>query len=75
MVGQQGDTSYGTSTTIATNFSGAGGSGPFGKGGQSSMISALAGKNATGYGAGGGGAIGSATAGTGTAGIIIFEPY
>lgn len=73
--GQQGGTSYGTSTTIATNFSGAGGSGQFGQGGQSSMISALAGKNATGFGAGGGGAIGSATAGTGTAGIIIFEPY
>lgn len=75
ITGQQGGTSYGTSTTVGTNFSGGGGNSLLGLGGAQSMLTVSSGKNGTGYGAGGGGAIGNATAGTGTGGIIIFEVF
>ena len=76
MAGGRGGNSYGSSTTITTNFSGAGGNCPgFGNGGQALAFVATAGQAGTGYGAGGGGAIGSATAANGTGGIIIFEAY
>ena len=77
ITGGKGGYSYGSSTTITTNFSGAGGSSGlgYGQGGPAIAFVATAGVAGTGYGAGGGGAIGNATAASGTGGIIIFEAY
>lgn len=75
ITGQRGGTSFGSGTTVATNVSGAGGSGQYGQGGVQVAGAATAGQNASGYGAGGGGAIGNNTAGNGTGGIIIFEAF
>ena len=75
IVGMRGGNSYGSSTTITTNFSGAGGNSPFGAGGQALSMVATAGQAATGFGGGGGGAHGNATGGAATGGIIIFETY
>ena len=74
--GGRGGYSFGSSTTVTTNFSGKGGDCPgFGVGGPALAMVATAGVAGTGYGAGGGGAHGSATTASGTGGIIIFEAY
>ena len=74
--GGRGGYSFGSSTTVTTNFSGKGGDCPgFGVGGPALAMVATAGVAGTGYGAGGGGAHGSATTANGTGGIIIFEAY
>lgn len=76
MSGGRGGYSFGSSTTVTTNFSGKGGDCPgFGVGGPALAMVATAGVAGTGYGAGGGGAHGNATTASGTGGIIIFEAY
>lgn len=76
ITGGQGGYSYGSSTTVTTNFSGKGGDCPgFGSGGPALAMVATAGVQGQGYGAGGGGAHGSATTAAGRGGIIIFEAY
>jgi len=76
ITGEQGGYSYGSGTTVQTNFSGKGGDCPgFGSGGAALAIVATAGVQGNGFGAGGGGAHGSATAANGRGGIIIFEAF
>ena len=76
MTGGQGGYSYGSGTTVATNFGGKGGDCPgFGSGGPALALVATAGVQGNGFGAGGGGAHGNATAANGRGGIIIFEAY
>ena len=69
-------TSYGSSTTLLTNFSGKGGDCPgFGTGGQAVGCVALAGTVGNGFGAGAGGSNGINTSVSGRGGVIIFEAY
>jgi hypothetical protein len=76
ITGEQGGYSYGSGTTVQTNFSGKGGDcAGFGSGGAAVAIVATAGVQGNGFGAGGGGAHGNATAANGRGGIIIFEAY
>lgn len=76
MTGGQGGYSYGSGTTVQTNFSGKGGDcAGFGSGGAALAIVATAGVQGNGFGAGGGGAHGSATTAAGRGGIIIFEAF
>jgi len=76
ITGEQGGYSYGSGTTVQTNFGGKGGDCPgFGSGGAAVAIVATAGVQGNGFGAGGGGAHGSATAANGRGGIIIFEAF
>jgi hypothetical protein len=76
ITGGQGGYSYGSGTTVQTNFGGKGGDCPgFGSGGPAVAIVATAGVQGNGFGAGGGGAHGNATAANGRGGIIIFEAY
>lgn len=76
ITGGQGGYSYGSSTTVATNFSGAGGSCPgFGSGGPALAMVITAAVAGNGFGAGGGGAHGSITTAAGTGGVIIFEAF
>jgi len=76
ITGGQGGYSYGSGTTVQTNFGGKGGDCPgFGSGGPALAIVATAGVQGNGFGAGGGGAHGNATAAAGRGGIIIFEAY
>lgn len=74
--GGVGGPSYGSSTTVLTNYSGFGGDCPgFGTGGTAVGCVALAGVQGNGYGSGGGGAHGSASTAAGRGGLIIFEAY
>jgi hypothetical protein len=76
ITGGSGGNSYGSSTTVATNFSGKGGDCPgFGSGGGSYGSSATSGQAGVGYGAGGGGSHGVSSTPGGAPGIIIFEAY
>jgi len=76
ITGGQGGYSYGSGTTVQTNFGGKGGDCPgFGSGGPALAIVATAGVQGQGFGAGGGGAHGNATSAAGRGGIIIFEAY
>jgi len=76
ITGEQGGYSYGSGTTVQTNFGGKGGDCPgFGSGGPAVAIVATAGVQGQGFGAGGGGAHGNATSAAGRGGIIIFEAY
>ena len=76
MTGGQGGYSYGSGTTVATNFGGKGGDCPgFGSGGPALAMVATAGVQGNGFGAGGGGAHGNATSAAGRGGVIIFEAY
>jgi len=76
ITGGQGGYSYGSGTTVQTNFGGKGGDCPgFGSGGPAVAIVATAGVQGQGFGAGGGGAHNNATAAAGRGGIIIFEAY
>lgn len=76
ITGERGGHSYGSGTTVGTNFSGKGGGAPgFGSGGPALGLVATAGVAGTGFGAGGGGSHGNNTAANGTGGIIIFEAY
>jgi hypothetical protein len=76
ITGEQGGYSYGSGTTVQTNFSGKGGDcAGFGSGGAALAIVATAGVQGNGFGAGGGGAHGNATAANGRGGIIIFEAF
>jgi hypothetical protein len=76
ITGGSGGNSYGSSTTVATNFSGAGGDSPgFGSGGSALGGTAGAASVGTGYGGGGGGSHGSANNASGAQGVIIFEAY
>jgi hypothetical protein len=76
IAGGIGGYSFGSSTTVTTNFSGKGGDCPgFGTGGPALAMVATAGVQGNGYGAGGGGAHGSNTTAAGRGGIIIFEAY
>lgn len=74
--GGSGGNSYGSSTSIATNHSGAGGNCPgFGSGGSSLGGTGGGGSNGTGFGGGGGGSHGVGTTASGAQGVIIFEAY
>jgi len=74
--GGRGGHSFGSGTTVGTNFSGKGGDCPgFGSGGPNLGLVATAGIAGAGFGAGGGGSHGNNTAASGTGGIIIFEAY
>ena len=74
--GGQGGYSFGSSTTVTTNFGGQGGDCPgFGSGGPALAMVITAGVQGNGFGAGGGGAHGSATTAAGRGGVIIFEAY
>jgi len=76
ITGGQGGYSFGSSTTVSTNFSGKGGDCPnFGSGGPALAMVATAGVQGQGFGAGGGGAHGNATTAAGRGGVIIFEAY
>ena len=76
ITGEQGGYSYGSGTTVTTNFGGKGGDCPgFGSGGPALALVATAGVQGNGFGAGGGGAHGNATAANGRGGIIIFEAF
>ena len=76
ITGGQGGYSYGSGTTVQTNFGGKGGDcSGFGSGGPALAIVATAGVQGNGFGAGGGGAHGNATSAAGRGGIIIFEAY
>ena len=76
ITGEQGGYSFGSGTTITTNFGGKGGDCPgFGSGGPNLSMIATAGVQGNGFGAGGGGAHGNATAAAGRGGVIIFEAY
>jgi hypothetical protein len=76
ITGEQGGYSYGSGTTVQTNFSGKGGDcAGFGSGGAALAIVATAGVQGNGFGAGGGGAHGNATSAAGRGGIIIFEAF
>jgi len=74
--GGQGGNSYGSSTTTATNFSGAGGDCPgFGTGGGAFGATTAIGQDGSGRGSGASGSHNSATNAFGRQGIIIFEAY
>jgi hypothetical protein len=74
--GGQGGYSFGSGTTVTTNFGGKGGDCPgFGSGGPNLAMVITAGVQGNGFGAGGGGAHGSATTAAGRGGVIIFEAY
>jgi hypothetical protein len=76
IVGGSGGNSYGSGTTTATNFSGAGGDCPgFGSGGSSIGGTAGGGSVGTGYGGGGGGSHNLSANVGGAQGVIIFEAY
>ena len=76
ITGGRGGSSFGSSTTVLTNFSGRGGDCPgFGTGGLAVGCVATAGTVGNGFGAGGGGSHGNNTAAAGTGGVIIFEAY
>ena len=76
ITGGQGGYSYGSGTTVQTNFGGKGGDClGFGSGGPALAIVATAGVQGNGFGAGGGGAHNNATSAAGRGGIIIFEAY
>jgi len=76
ITGEQGGYSYGSGTTVTTNFGGKGGNCPgFGSGGPALALVATAGVQGNGFGAGGGGAHGNATSAAGRGGIIIFEAF
>ena len=76
ITGEQGGYSYGSGTTVTTNFGGKGGDCPgFGSGGPALSMVATAGVQGNGFGAGGGGAHGNATAAAGRGGVIIFEAF
>ena len=76
ITGGQGGYSYGSSTTLITNFSGQGGDCPgFGTGGPALALVANAGVAGNGFGAGASGAIGNAANAAGTGGVIIFEAF
>ena len=76
IVGGSGGNSYGSGTTIATNFSGAGGNCPgFGSGGSAVGSTASNGNGGTGYGGGAGGVHGTNSTTSGAQGVIIFEAY
>ena len=76
ITGGQGGYSYGSSTTITTNFSGMGGDCPgFGTGGPALSMIATTGIQGNGFGAGASGSHGNNTAANGRGGIIIFEAY
>jgi hypothetical protein len=76
ITGGQGGYSFGSSTTVSTNFSGKGGDCPgFGSGGPALAMVATAGVQGNGFGAGGGGAHGNATTAAGRGGVIIFEAF
>jgi hypothetical protein len=74
--GGAGGNSYGSSTTVATNFSGAGGDCPgFGTGGSGTGSVASLGSPVSGYGGGAGGVHNLNNSRSGGAGVIIFEAY
>lgn len=74
--GGQGGYSFGSATSVTTNFGGKGGDCPgFGSGGPALAMVITAGVQGNGFGAGGGGAHGSATTAAGRGGVIIFEAY
>jgi len=76
ITGGIGGYSFGSSTTVSTNFSGKGGDCPgFGSGGPALAMVATAGVQGNGFGAGGGGAHGNATTAAGRGGVIIFEAF
>jgi len=76
IAGGRSGSSFGSSTTVLTNFSGKGGDCPgFGTGGLAVGCVAIAGTVGNGFGAGGGGSHGNATAAAGRGGVIIFEAY
>lgn len=76
IIGGQGGYSFGSSTTVSTNFSGKGGDCPgFGSGGPALAMVATAGVQGNGYGAGGGGAHGNNSTAAGRGGVIIFEAF
>jgi hypothetical protein len=74
--GGQGGNSYGSGTTTATNFSGAGGNcAGFGSGGGAFGSTTAIGQDGSGLGSGASGSHNSATNAFGKQGIIIFEAY
>jgi hypothetical protein len=76
IAGQAGGTSYGTSTTTISNYSGPGGAAAtLSQGGPSVVVATNAGIAGTGYGAGASGSINTATVANGTTGAIIFEAF
>ena len=76
ITGGRSCSSFGSNTTVLTNFSGNGGDCPgFGTGGLAVGCVATAGTVGNGFGAGGGGSHGNNTAASGTGGIIIFEAF
>jgi hypothetical protein len=76
ITGGLGGNSYGSGTTVGTNFSGKGGDCPgFGSGGAAVGCVATTGLVGQGYGAGAGSSLGTATNPSGRDGIIIFEAY
>lgn len=76
ITGGQGGYSYGSGTTITTNFSGMGGDCPgFGTGGPALSMIATTGIQGNGFGAGASGSHGNNTAAAGRGGIIIFEAF
>ena len=76
IAGGRSGSSFGSSTTVLTNFSGTGGDSPgFGTGGLAVGCVATAGTVGNGFGAGGGGSHGNNVSAAGTTGIIIFEAY
>ena len=76
ITGGQGGYSYGSGSTITTNFSGMGGDCPgFGTGGPALSMIATTGIQGNGYGAGASGSHGNNQVANGRGGIIIFEAY
>jgi hypothetical protein len=73
--GGYGGSAFGTSTSVATQQSGFGGSNMFSAGGYAVGAAINAGIDGTGYGSGGSGSIGSTTVGLGQNGVIIFEAF
>jgi hypothetical protein len=74
--GGQGGNSYGSGTTTATNFSGAGGDcAGFGSGGGAFGATTSSGQDGSGLGSGASGSHNSATNAFGRQGVIIFEAY
>ena len=76
IIGGSGGNSYGSGSTIAANFSGAGGNCPgFGSGGCAVGATGSGGVSGSGYGGGGGGVHGVSSTTSGGSGVIIFEAY
>jgi hypothetical protein len=76
IVGGSGGNSYGSGTTVANNFSGAGGNCPgFGSGGSAIGSTAGTGGGGSGNGGGAGGVHGISNLTSGAQGVIIFEAY